>query len=112
MYEELVLLEATIFRNLVRLDIANDLLKGAQESKETIRSIDDKLISEISDQLKQANTAEAGLIMWLNTGVSRDIKPEPLHLKQTLQFLIDNKEYLSTGNDVYDLYGCTIDEQY
>jgi hypothetical protein len=87
MYEELVSLEASIVKDMVRLDISSDFLKGTQASKEAVRLLDDNLSKEISEQLKNANTAETGLIMWLNTGVSRDIKPEPLHLKETLQFI-------------------------
>lgn len=61
-------------------------------------------MSTVSRELLRANSSTNGVILWLKPGVSRDIKPEPIHLRETIAFMRDNCEYESSGHDSYDIY--------
>jgi hypothetical protein len=62
--------------------------------------------------LKKSNTPQRGLIIWLNPGISLDINPEPLHLRNTVQFLKENISYHAGKCDVYDIFDLDVDTQY
>jgi hypothetical protein len=88
------------------------LLKNIQDSQKGIRAIEQDLVSAVSRELIRTNHSTRGLILWLNPGVSRDIKPEPIYLRQTIQYMRSNCDYDSDGFDIYDLYNFSENYQY
>lgn len=97
-------LEAKIIHDCVRTSVEqDDDDQCIKKSKKTLSALDDQLLGSISASLSKRNTAERGLIMWLNPGVSRDINPEPIRLRDTLSYLFANADYVSTGYDAFDI---------
>ena len=74
-----------------------------RHSRKSIASLDDELLGSIRTSLLSRNTAERGIISWLNAGVSRNINPEPIHLRQTIQYLIANAKFDRTGYDIFEI---------
>jgi len=70
------------------------------------------LVDQVKLQLNQSNSAHRGLIIWLNSGTSCSIRPEPLHLRETIAFLKSNISYEADCCDVYDMFDLDIDVQY
>lgn len=68
--------------------------------------------ADLCENLLSKNTAQAGIITWLKPNVSLVVKPEVIHLKETLKFLMDHEDYLSTGYELYDFIGDNVDIQY
>lgn len=103
-------LERDIIFDLVRDD--GEELRRIRNSHKSISALDEHLLSNITKDLLKKNTKERGLILWINPGVSRVLKPEPIHLRQTLKALLNNYKFFdSTGFDVFDIIGAPSDAQ-
>lgn len=90
-------------------DNSSSNLKDIEESANALHT---ECLNAAKIQLRQSNSSERGLIIWLNPGISRDIKPEPVHLRHTIRFLKDNVSYNAGKCDVYDMYDLDVDTQY
>lgn len=102
-------LERDIIFNLVR---DREELGVIQKSQKSISALDDQLLSSITRDLLKHNTKERGLILWINPGISRVINPEPVHLRQTLKYLLgEHKAFDSTGYDIFDIMSAPNDAQ-
>lgn len=107
---ELKSMEINSIASTIHRATNNELLEDAQKG---VQCLADDLVKSISRELsKDANTEERGLIMWLNPGVSRNIKPEPFLLRETIKYMRQNVNYESDGYDIYDLFDRDIDYQY
>lgn len=80
--------------------------------RKTISQLDYRIVSAITEKINKASSDRRGLILWLNPHVSRDIKPEPIHLRPTIRFLRQNSEIDQSGADVYDLFDEPVDDQF
>ena len=104
--EHLKRLEGMIIHDIMKGQEKNDLFSDlVTNSRQTLEELDQKLISSIIRHLLSKNSSERGLILWLNPGVSRDIQPVPIYLRETIQFLLRNKDFDSTGRDIFDVLG-------
>lgn len=100
-------LESKIIRDCIYA--SNEDIQFLRHSRKSIVALDDELLGNITASLLAKNTAQRGIISWLNSGVSRDIRPEPIHLRQTLQYLIENAKFEMTGHDVFDIFAAPND---
>ena len=87
-------------------------MKGAESSIESLKVINTSLVKDIQTKLAKTNNDVEGLIMWLNPGISRDICPEPIHLKDTIRHFTLHPEYQSTGYDSFDIVALSDSNQY
>ena len=94
------------------LENAKTELQNIRDARDTVSKFDATFTAAVTAKLRKSDTFDRGLIMWLNPGVSCDIKPEPVHLRETLAYMGANMEYASTGFDVYDLFDCDVNYQY
>lgn len=92
--------------------LCGETLDTIYTQRAKVNEIDYRLVSAVTEKLHKAATDKRGLILWLKPGVSRDIKPEPIHLSETIRYLRSDLEYHSTGYDTYELLDETIDRQY
>ena len=101
-------LELKSIRHAVLKENGSDI----EKSLHILEKIDDIMTREISKMLQHNNTAREGVIFWLVPGVSRLIRPKPLFLFETCQFLLENSEYDPTGFNVYEIYNQDLSYQY
>ena len=94
------------------MEFSKEILKGAESSIESLKVINNTLVKDIQTKLAKTNNDTEGLIMWLNPGVSRDICPEPIHLRDTIRHFTLYPEYQSTGYDSSDLIALSDSNQY
>ena len=110
MSDELKLMETKIIYNLIQ-DDDNDA-NFIKESRKKLTALDDALMTTITRNLLRRNTNESGLIIWINPAyLHRRPRPEPIHLRDTIAFLLDNNQYLSNGGDVYDVFAAATDSE-
>jgi hypothetical protein len=92
--------------------LVEDSSSDFKEIEESAKALHAERLDAAKRQLKNSNSKERGLIIWLNPGISRDIKPEPVHLRHTINFLKNNVSYEAGKCDVYDMYDLNVDTQY
>ena len=100
-------LESRIIRDCIKA--SREDMDFLQLSRKSMAALDNELLGNITASLMAKNTAQRGIISWLNPGVSRQLHPEPIHLRQTLQYLIANAKYEMTGHDVFDIFAAPND---
>jgi hypothetical protein len=104
----------------LEIDICVDMIRSADSNviedsrlaKNLISETSERLRDEISKHVLKHNTAEKGIIAWIKPGVSRQLNPEPIHLKAALKYVLEFSEYESTGYHIGDIYSDDIETQY
>ena len=86
--------------------------KEIHDASQLVDELTHDVRTEITEQLLCSSTCDKGLIVWLKPNASRHINPEPIHLKETLDFLISNSHYKSSRAHSYDLLGMDENFQY
>ena len=110
MSDELKLKETQIIYNLIQDDESD--ANFITESRKKLTALDDALMTTITRNLLRRNTNEKGLIIWINPAyLHHRPRPEPIHLRDTVAFLLDNNQYLSNGGDVYDVLASSTDSE-
>jgi hypothetical protein len=88
------------------------LLQTSAEARTNLTSAADAINGELREHLLKNNTSSAGIITWIKPGVSTDLRPEPIHFKEVMSFLLDNEDYESNGYDLFDFCNEEVDVQY
>ena len=94
-------LELNIINSMMQLTTLE--LREIHDASLLIHEATREVREEITKELLGSSTLDKGFIVWLKPDASRQINPEPIHLKQTLDFLISNSHYKSSGAHSYDL---------
>ena len=81
-------------------------------TRKRLEERENEIRRNIQNHLMKSNTEKKGLILWLKSGVSLDIRPEPIHLKEIVAFLIANRSFTSTGFDIYEVFFLDTDSKY
>jgi hypothetical protein len=79
-----------------------DFLKVAKE----------EYIQDITQHVSLKNVAHEGCILWLKAGASRQLKPEPIYLNETLTYFSEHNTYDSTNYEFFDICGLNTDQQF
>ena len=94
------------------LSAESEVVKEAGSARDLIAETRDTLRDEISRHVLKHSTSEKGIISWLRPGVSRQLNPEPIHLKAALKYVMEFSQYKSTGYHICDIYSDDIETQY
>jgi hypothetical protein len=90
----------------------SDIVDCSESSRAVIDETQSMLRGELTTHLLKQNTSFKGLICWLKPGVSLKVNPEPIHLKAALKYVLDHKEFDSTGYHICDIFSEQLDIQY
>jgi len=110
--KELALLEKEIIKSMVLNDSHIDLLDKTKRTRERLKEREELMVTDIARQYVKSNSEDQGLIMWLKPGAVRRINPEPIHLKEVVNYLINDCHYDSTGYDVCEIYELDLNLKY
>ena len=102
----------SILRGTSEVERAEAILEDTHKTVDALTEAKDVVTSSLCSHLIQQNTAKRGVIAWVKSGASRNFNPEPLLLREALQFLALRESYSSTGYDIYDIFEKELDEQY
>ena len=110
MGKDMLDLELMIINSMMQLTTLES--KEIHDASQLVHELTHDVRTEITEQLLSSSTCDRGLIVWLKPNALRQINPEPIHLKETLDFLISNSHYESSGAHSYDLIGMDENFQY
>jgi hypothetical protein len=96
-------LEANIIRDNMLNAYRSEDEEFVKSSSQALADLSDRMLEMITTNLLKQSNSECGVIIWLNPGVCRNIFPEPIRLRETLQYLYKNASFSSTGYDIFDI---------
>lgn len=104
--------EVIVGKAMTRTTLAEADADQINSTRKRLEERENEIRRNIQNHLMKSNTEKKGLILWLKSGVSLDIRPEPIHLKEIVAFLIANRSFISTGFDVYEVFFLNTDSKY
>ena len=102
----------SILKGTSKIENMDAVLEDTHKTVDSLTEAKDVVTGALSSHLIQQNTAKRGIIAWVKPGAYRNFNPEPILLKEAMQYLALNESYNSTGHDVYDIFEKDVNEQY
>lgn len=74
-----------------------------ESSCQIVKEMDSRILSEIHNHMLKSSDKEHGLIVWYKPDKMRTWHPEPLHLREIVEYFENNSSYESSGHHPFDL---------
>lgn len=104
-------LEIASCQGMINDDRRNLLTKSAS-ARQRLEAEASAQRVDLTTHLLSNNKAHEGIITFLKANASLDIRPDPINLKEALQYIMDHEDYASTGFELYDFIDADVDVQY
>jgi hypothetical protein len=112
MCSQLESLELSACQGMISNDDYKNQLDSSKMARQRLESEASAQYTELSTNLLSNNSSQEGIITFFKPNVTLVVYPEPINLKEALQYLINHEDYESTGFELYDFIGESVNVQF